>query len=82
MPLLKRIFGRVWRAWVKFGAKFGAVMTQVWLFVFFFFPVALMGLTSQLFGADPLGKKSKQVDSFWKDPPEPMDQDQRYKHQF
>ena len=54
------------RLWMGMAEAMGFVMTRVILGVVFFLFVTPIGLVRRLTGGDPLGRRAKRTESYWK----------------
>jgi hypothetical protein len=54
------------RLWMALGEGMGFVMTRVILGVIFFLFVTPIGLIRRLSGGDPLGRRARRTESYWK----------------
>jgi hypothetical protein len=54
------------RLWMGLAEAMGFVMTRVILGVVFFLFVTPIGLARRLCGGDPLGRRAKRTESYWK----------------
>lgn len=54
------------RLWMGLAEALGFVMTRVILGIVFFLFVTPIGLARRLFGGDPLGRRARSAESYWK----------------
>lgn len=54
------------RLWMGLAEAMGFVMTRVILGVVYFLFVTPIGIVRRLFGGDPLGRRAKRTESYWK----------------
>ena len=54
------------RLWMSLAEALGFVMTRVILGVVFFLFVTPIGLVRRLFGGDPLSRRARRAESYWK----------------
>ncbi|HEV7903468.1 MAG TPA: SxtJ family membrane protein, partial [Pyrinomonadaceae bacterium] len=54
------------RLWMGLAEAMGFVMTRVILGVVYFLFVTPIGLVRRLFGGDPLGRRARRAESYWK----------------
>ena len=54
------------RLWMGMAEGMGFVTTRVILAVVFFLVVTPIGLLRRLFGGDPLGRRARNAESYWK----------------
>jgi hypothetical protein len=75
--------GPVERGWMRFAAVAGAFNARIILGLAYYLVISPVGVVMRLFGRDPLDRRLRTGDSYWrKRPPQPPATRERYARQY
>lgn len=78
-----RWLGPVERVWMRFAAAVGAFNARIILGLAYYLVITPVGLVMRLFGRDPLDRRLRTGESYWRRrPAEPAPTRERYARQF
>ncbi len=81
--LVPRWLAPVERGWMRFAAVVGAFNARIILGLAYYLVITPVGVVMRLFGRDPLDRRLRTGDSYWrKRPPQPPATRERYARQY